>query len=379
MASKIKTWRQKIQHHPFIAMDITVLLIACIAFVLAVRWLGWGWTGLTGYSPPTPQYQRGKTLWDWLQLLVIPLMLAIGGFWLNQIQKDREQRAINERAEREKRETEQRAKTEQEIAEKRDKTEREIAADNQREAAFQAYLDKMSELLLNEHLGCELTLKGELTPKEEEVRKIARVRTLTVLRRLDGIRKASVLQFLQESGLIHKNERIIDLSGADLSRANFYRGFNPDKSGEFIGGDADLTAVIARSYLNKTDLSNADLSGTNLSEANLSFSNFGGANFRSADLSNANLHKSNLNHADLSYAILFRADLSHTDLNHADLSNALLCRVNFGAANLTGTNLKDADLRDADLSGVTSTTIEALEKQARSLKGATMPDGSKHP
>src|SRR6266852_6963521 len=121
---------QNIQRHPFIVVGIIVLLIAFIAFTLAVHWFGWDWTGFNGYSPPTPQYQRGKTLWDWLQLLVVPLILAIGGFWLNQLQKSREQRATEERAEREKREAEQRAKTEREAAEKRAQTEREIAADN---------------------------------------------------------------------------------------------------------------------------------------------------------------------------------------------------------------------------------------------------------
>ena len=56
--------------------------------------------------------------------------------------------------------------------------------------------------------------------EDAEVRKIARVRTLTVLRRLDGLRKGSVLQFLHESGLIDKGKRIIDLRGAHLGGAN---------------------------------------------------------------------------------------------------------------------------------------------------------------
>ena len=60
------------------------------------------------------------------KLLLVPFMLAICGFWLNRIQKNREERAI----------------------EQRDKTEREIAKDNQQETALQTYIDKMSELLL---------------------------------------------------------------------------------------------------------------------------------------------------------------------------------------------------------------------------------------
>lgn len=148
---------QKIQQHPFVAIDIIVLSIAFLAFALAVRWFGWNWTGFNRYIgpelKPNQQYRSEKTLWDWLQLLVIPLMLAIGGFWLNQIQKSRDERAT----------------------EQRDKTEHEIAADNQRETALQTYLDKMSELLLEKKLRDSV--------EEDEIRKVARARTLTVLRR----------------------------------------------------------------------------------------------------------------------------------------------------------------------------------------------------
>ena len=82
----------------------------------------------------------------------------------------------------------------------------------QREASLQAYINEISELLIHENLG--------KSDEDAEVRKIARVRTLTVLRRLDGLRKGSVLQFLHESGLIDKGKRIIDLRGAHLGGAN---------------------------------------------------------------------------------------------------------------------------------------------------------------
>jgi uncharacterized protein YjbI with pentapeptide repeats len=49
---------------------------------------------------------------------------------------------------------------------------------------------------------------------------VARARTLTVLPRLEGDRKARVVQFLYESGLIAKNRPIVAMSGADLSGAN---------------------------------------------------------------------------------------------------------------------------------------------------------------
>src|SRR2546430_17242879 len=71
---------------------------------------------------------RGKTLWDWLQLLIIPVVLAVGGYLFNYTTSRNERNA----------------------ADKRNQTERELGLDNQREAALQTYLDKMSELLLHE-------------------------------------------------------------------------------------------------------------------------------------------------------------------------------------------------------------------------------------
>jgi uncharacterized protein YjbI with pentapeptide repeats len=46
---------------------------------------------------------------------------------------------------------------------------------------------------------------------------------LTVLTRLDGERKGSVLQFLHESRLIAKVPGVLDLKGADLSGADLGR------------------------------------------------------------------------------------------------------------------------------------------------------------
>src|SRR5260221_4346376 len=104
------------------------------------------------------------------------------------------------------------SRNEQKATQVRDKTERDIASDNQRETALQEYINKMSELLLDKDHPLR-----ESAP-EDEVRKIARVRTLTVLPRLDIRRKWHVLQFLYESRLIEKSKRIVDLATADLRK-----------------------------------------------------------------------------------------------------------------------------------------------------------------
>jgi uncharacterized protein YjbI with pentapeptide repeats len=105
-----------------------------------------------------------------------------------------------------------------------------------------------------------------------------------VLLRLDGNRKALVVHFLRESGLINKHRSVVDLLGADLRAAK--------------------------------------LRGSNLSEADLRGADLSGADLRSVHLSGALLNEANLRFADLGHADLSGADLSGADLSGADLNNA---------------------------------------------------------
>jgi uncharacterized protein YjbI with pentapeptide repeats len=181
-------------------------------------------------------------------------------------------------------------------------------------SALPAYLDQMVRLLNDKDRPLRRSERGE------EVSILAKGQTLRVLPRLDGERKARVLQFLYETGLIIKDRSVVDLLGADLRAADL-RGAN---------------------------LRGADLRGADLSRANL-----GGADLRGADLRGANLRE---------------ADLHWADLISADLSGAYVGRTELSLANLSG----------ADLRSVKELTVGQLD-QAYSLKGATMPDGSKHP
>jgi len=185
----------------------------------------------------------------------------------------------------------------------------------------------------------------------DSLRSVARARTLTVLPRLDGVRKGRVVQFLYESGLIARKRSVLDLQGADLS-------------GAVLEGAVLRGAFLRSAYLRGTYLKGARLDGTDLSSADL-----GGVFLISADLREANLSA-----ATLRGALLGGADLSNADLREAHLSEAFL-----SLATLSGADLSGADLSDANMKGATGVTNQRLEQQARSLEGATMPDGSKHP
>ena len=108
------------------------------------------------------------------------------------------------------------------------------------------------------------------------------------------------------------------------------------------------------------DMSFADLRGVDLSLASgIDSISLEGAYLQGANLSGAYMSRVNLNGANLQYANLIRTELDEASLNDADLNRA----------NLTEANLK----------GATHITIKELEKQAKSLQGSIMPNGSRHP
>jgi len=314
------------------------LFLICIGFIIfAYRF---DWTG-TGFEK--------KTLWDWLQLLVVPLALAIIAFLFNRTTTRTEQKIANQRILEDRQIAERRYQQDQKIAAQRYQQDQQIAQDKQREDLLQTYLDRMSELLLKEQLGSPTS--------KDEVRKVARVRTITILFQLDARRIGYVFAFLQDAGLmLNTSESIVSLSQANLSKINL--------SGADLSG-ADLSGA----NLSGANLSGANLSGANFSRANFSAADLSGANFIRANLSGANLSGANLSGANLSSLIPFEdyligaegyeafkanhtVNLSRANLSGVNLREVNLREVNLSGANLSGANLSRANLNGADLSGV---------------------------
>jgi uncharacterized protein YjbI with pentapeptide repeats len=268
-----------------------------------------------------------KTLWDLLQLLIVPLALAGIGFWFTMQQEGR-QHQIEDR----------RAQEAQKIENQRSQ-----------DAALQAYLDQMSQLMLDGDL-----LRGS-DGGSEEVRTLARARTRTVLARLNSRRKGSVVQFLYEADLIDKEHPVVSLSDVGLR-------------------DADLSKlVLSGADLSDADLRGADLSGATLNDADLSEADLSEADLRVVKMSGAILSGAHLDYAKMSGAHLPFADLDYADLSGAKMSDANLSNADLREATLAETDLSDADLSDADLSDAIGVTKEQIEEQTSNLERATMP------
>jgi hypothetical protein len=216
-----------------------------------------------------------------------------------------------------------------------------IALEAQRthEAALQNYFEQVGTLLIEQQPLREASSRDNLST-------VVRAQTLTVLQGLDPDRKRTLLQFLYESELIYnksvvkdKRKRVVRLRSADLSGASLFM------------------ANLPLANLHGTNLRNADLRDAYLRRADLSGANLRGADLRGADLRDANL---------------YRVDLRDANLRNADLYSKK-------SSGMSGV-MRSVVYQIAGLRWVTRiTNQEELEQQARSLEGAILPDGSKHP
>jgi uncharacterized protein YjbI with pentapeptide repeats len=181
----------------------------------------------------------------------------------------------------------------------------------------------------------------------------------------------------------------LDLSDTRLARANlrnaiFRHGFlNRADLQRVVLINADLeradlseanlrSALMHEANLQKAQIEEVDLRMGNLARANLYDANLHGSDLRNAFFGEANLDEAWLRAAKAQGARFRGASLVGADLQRADLEGADLREVNLRSADLTLVNLSGADLRGAE--GVTEEQLE----QAKSLEGATMPNGQKY-
>ena len=279
--------------------------------------------GKTVKTIETIKYDDGKTVWDWLSLLGVPLTLFFLGAWLQQKQQER--------------------------AGKLSEDQQKIADNATKEEVLQTYFDRLSVLLIDKNLialsnksnlskitSIPLSNKSQsstITSEEQELLDssldVIRARTLSILRRFenDAERKTSVIKFLVETEIVGKSK--LNLQGAELQEVNLQG------------------ARLQFARLQFARLQFARLQWAQLQWARLQFARLQGADLKWAELQEADLFAAKLQEADL-----FAAKLQGAKLQGAELQKATLISANLEGANLEGANLEFAFLQWADLKDI---------------------------
>jgi hypothetical protein len=265
--------------HWLVALATLALLLVWGGYLRLVR--GQPWADWTGFEE--------KTLWDWMGLLVVPAVLAIGAYFFSRTER----------------------MAEREAADKRAKTERDIARDQARDVALQSYFDRMTELMVERKLR-------ESAP-QDGVRVIARAKTLTTLDQLDGLRRALLLRFLYEAELIKLDDPVVAMRGASLSNTILH---NVDLS------ECDLSAVNLReAQLMIMDMEKAKLVRVDLAEANLAVVGMKGVDLREANLVGANLVMVDLRDADLRGTVMKGIDPKARSFAEVERSSPVMAEL----------------------------------------------------
>ena len=270
--------------------------------------------GIDSYLNREGQIVPRTSLWDWLELLLIPLALILCGFWLNSTL----QRLERERVEK--------GYTPNSPAAA---ITRETPEHWQEEQTLQSYFDRVNDLIL----------KGQFEDPSLGVKaqRVARSWTLSTLPGLDRDGKGALLKFLHQANLITGDSPSIDLSEADFRQAN-----------------------LSYAHLKDANCRQANFEGALIANAVLT-----GANFEQANLKNASLLYTHLEDANAQFANLQNANLAYAQFGGANLHGAILSTANVEATDFTGANLTIARV-----------TREQLAQAY--LDNAILPDGSRY-
>jgi len=310
-----------------IAVLLLLLVLIIYGYVTGQRWVG----------------VANKSLWDWLELLIVPVVLAVAGFVLSDAAQNEREREQSDR---------------QAAADLAQRQREEMAVSRRAQnEALESYLNQMSDIIVDKQVVKKVRAGYEEKVEDLSEVRIAQARTLVILSGLDKVRKRDPLYLIYELGLIDRDNPILS-----LKKANF--------------GGADLSEIT----LHEASLREADLRLTNLKGADLKGSDLSHTDLRGADLSDADLSEVNLAGANL----LPYDKENPARLNAAHLANGVdTTAINFTddhvvPTKMTRTNVDGADLSGAYLMGVVELSEQELERQAYSLTGATMPNGQKY-
>lgn len=245
---------------------LLLLIIANVAIVS--NWISnFKWSG----------FQK-KSFWDWLQLLIVPLMLALGAFYLNSAADFRDSQIAQERKQQE------------------------ILTD---------YFSKMQGLIVETKKSKQTPGSKESNSEERlllEFRPTAKALTLSVLEQLDGKRKGKVITYLAESQLITvDNNKLypqpeINLYGANLAG--------------MVLNDVDQVETVNKRRLGVA-ITGADMTDSTIKNVRL----FVGSQLRESKFIQANLTDVYFTNADMQGVQFIKSQMTGVDFSNTILSN----------------------------------------------------------
>ena len=277
---------------------ILCIMVIFLFYLLISKIKGYEWRDFTGF--------KDKTIWDILELFIIPISLLLFGYYLERFQSE-----FN----------------------------RDIAKDSQRERLLQEYYGLVSEYIYRYKIF-ELTEGNKILLTLEGI-------TQSILSNLDVKRKEILIKFLSDIGIIRRiehSEPIVRLNSIDLSdvflplinlkgTTIYHSKFH---NGNLLGGN------LSEAFLLGNEFNNSDLRQANFTKSNLNITNFENANLENAKLTGASLKGAILDNANLKGVEISNAKFVRASLKSVNLRSVWVYEIAMPRVYLSGTNLEDA-------------------------------------
>jgi uncharacterized protein YjbI with pentapeptide repeats len=412
--------RQSIVLRWWMFITALVIIFAGVSIVLIYGYLAKpGWIGVSG-----------KKFWDYLELLVVPAVLAIGVYLLNRAQ-ERERQAQEAHREREREhDAEQREREREATEEARRQREQKVANQRAQDAAMEAYITQIGGWVTeySELYRREPQQERELAEAESKygalIRNLAEVDSeyealLTDVERMNNDYEKEIKQMPDErptdlspwggrwvnkklyrrsienkkteaEALRKRAESLREETEALRKRAeNLREEAGSGQTGSVDEARSSVTRSVIRAhtltalervgaqhkraimrFLSEAKLLQAEVSPGKVRQGwiiELHDAKFGGADLTYMDLSATDLKEVDLSGANIRGANLSMADLSKANLVGANLSEASLIWANLPRANLSGANLSEGSLSQVLLS---ETNLSGANLSSANLRGS---------
>lgn len=233
-----------------------------------------------GFIENTSDEIKIKTLWDWLDLLIVPTSIGIIGWIYKDYEKKKEEKKQIE---------------------------------NTNNEIFNNYIKNISELIL----------KNNLLESNKNAANLARTLTIVALENLDGERKGQILQFLKESDVLQKVELLganfknSDLQGIVLKN-QIFKGIdfsNSNFQNSFLDGTQFISCNLSSSNFSNSSLLNVDFNYSNLCDSILKNNDLESVKFNCAEMHNADLRNSTIKKAQIEEITKFNKSIKLTYIN----------------------------------------------------------------
>lgn len=252
-----------------IKITIACLLIGLLCYIGYLAFLPEppAWTGF-GKSIKDEKIEPAKTLFDWLDLLIIPLSIGLLGWLYKEAEKSKTQRSEEERS---------------------------------RNESLNSFFNIITDLLQKNDLSGS---------PSNQTKAMAKTRINMTLSQLDGGRKGQLLQFLYESDLIDVSPKL-KLLGAN---------FNDSILDQIVLGSSEIRGAFFKNALIK----NANLNGIILNSCNLENVDLSGSLVDNSDFAYTNLKNSKMKNMDLTTVNFEGVDLTNADLRGSTIKQTQL-------------------------------------------------------